>query len=278
MEFNCGACGGNMFAVGDWLCRCGSCGYYRSNFKAGAGTGVSGLEQLRRANFKVILDFIEKKKPLKGSRILDIGCAQGWFLEEATLRGAIAHGIEPELANFEKCRAAGFSVESGFFPEDLKKEGSFDLIFFNDVFEHIPNPELICEALEHRLSEGGLLVINLPNSSGIIFKIASILNKIGIRSPYERLWQKGFASPHISYFNEISIKKMIENATALRQIFIFNLDTLNLAGLWHRVRASHKGIGGAFIYLFILIFSFILPYCKPDIIVCGFEKNFKSSL
>lgn len=260
-----------MHPITGWVERCAACGYQRSTLRPGAGTGIDGLESLRRANFELILDRLEVIRPLRGARILEIGSAWGWFLEAATRRGAVAHGIEPEAANVELSRAAGHSVELGFFPSDLRDQGPYDLIVFNDVFEHIPDPAGLGAELERRLAPGGLLVINLPSSDGTIYRIASMFRRLGFASPYERLWQKDFASPHVSYFNPASLRRMIEGHSRLAWQSTFALPSVVRDGLGERIRSSHRGALGSAIHAGMWGLSYLLPLLPADIVVVVFR-------
>jgi 2-polyprenyl-3-methyl-5-hydroxy-6-metoxy-1,4-benzoquinol methylase len=230
------------------------------------------LKDLRKENYEQILDKIQILMPIKGARLLEVGSAWGGFLEAAGKRGALAQGIEPETANVEKSLADSLAVEQGYFPRDLEDSGPYSIIIFNDVFEHIPCPDSLCREIEARLEKGGLLVINLPSSNGAIFHIASMLDKIGISSPYERLWQKDFTSPHVSYFSPENLKKMIELKTKLRQELMFSLPSVLRKGLYARVKSSHTGIFGLMIFLAAWSLSFVLPMLRPDIVVCIFRS------
>ena len=83
---------------------------------------------------------------------------------------------------------------SGFFLGDLQDHGPYDVIAFNDVFEHLPSPVLAIKRVEELLSVDGTVVINLPSSEGALFRIATLLAAMGFTSPLERLWQMAF--PH----------------------------------------------------------------------------------
>src|SRR5580698_8766443 len=168
----CDACGTSMQSQRDWLFRCPKCNLYHSTLMPGSGTGIEGLEDLRRANFELMLDRVEQGRSLSGLRLLEIGSAKGWFLEAATRRGMVAQGLEPEEANVRIARTNGLSVESGFFPADLQDHGPYDVIAFNDVFEHLPSTVSAIKRVEELLAADGTVVINLPSSEGMLFRIA----------------------------------------------------------------------------------------------------------
>ena len=267
----CPVCGHPMKAQSNWVDRCGECRFLRSSLPAGPGTGIGGLEPLRRANFEEILDRVQASRPLAGARVLEVGSAWGWFLQAAARRGAIVHGIEGERANAEKSVADGFSVEHGLFPDDLNDKGPYDFIVFNDVFEHIAKPELLCRKIEVLLKPGGLLVLNLPTTDGALFRIASLLARVGVSSPYERVWQKGFASPHVSMFNHANLVRMVQRHTTLREEMTFPLPCVIRDGLGERVRSSYRGLAATVMLAGLWALTFLLPRLPPDVIVAVFR-------
>lgn len=267
----CPVCGQVMKAKLSWVDRCDRCRFLRSNLSPGPGTGIDGLEPLRRSNFERILDRIEELRPLAGTRLLEIGSAWGWFLEAAARRGVMGHGIEGERINAEKTKTSGLSVEFGLFPNDLVDLGPYDFIIFNDVFEHIPDPENLCKKLEQLLSLDGLLIINIPSTDGAMFRLSEFLYKIGIRDPYERLWQKDFASPHISMFNHANLTQMFHRHSNLREETTFSLPYVIRDGLGDRIRSSHGGAVGAVMLAGVWALTFVLPLLPADAIVVMFR-------
>src|SRR6266513_1889682 len=151
----CEACGSLMRQKKAWLYRCPACGFHFSLLRPAEGTGIPGLETLRRHNFEILLDRLQMLRPLKGARVLEVGSAWGWFLEAAERRGAKVRGIEPEIENADLARQRGFDIETGFFPADLRDRGPYDMIVFNDSFEHVPNPSLLVAEIQKLLATNG---------------------------------------------------------------------------------------------------------------------------
>ena len=81
------------------------------------------------------------------------------------------------------------------YQNQFLKKKKFDIIIFNDVFEHIANLNNTIFEIKKLLKDDGLIFINLPTSDGIVFKISEILNKFGSLKLYNRLWQRGQARP-----------------------------------------------------------------------------------
>lgn len=269
---SCEACAHTMRSAGAWVFECPACGFLSSTLTPGIGTGIDGLETLRRNNYERMLDRIDRLRPLKGARILEVGSAWGWFLAAAQRRGASAQGIEPEAGNAELARAAGLRVDIGFFPGDLTGNGLYDIIVFNDVFEHIPAPSRMVDKIAARVAPGGLLVLNCPSRNGVLFRLARALNALGAPGAYERLWQKGFSSPHVSYFNASNLKLLIEQRSQLREVARFSLPSISRDGLTKRVRNHDKGIASALTLAIIWCLSFAQALLPPDIEVNVFRK------
>jgi SAM-dependent methyltransferase len=267
----CEACGSAMRFKKTWMFRCGTCGFLISTLSPGGGTGVPGLEDLRRRNFEIILDRLEQIRPLERTRVLEVGSAWGWFLTAMHRRGVRVRGIEPEAANAELARRQGLDVDTGFFPHDLRHRGPYDAIIFNDVFEHLPNPSVIVEETQKLLNPGGMVVLNIPSSDGALFKLATMLDAFGSSSWLERLWQKDFPSPHVSYFNPGNLKTLVENSSDLKLITTFSLDSVSRDGLGARIRRSHRTASGTIAFAGIWALSFLLPLLPSDIHVSVFQ-------
>ena len=185
-----------------WLWHCGYCGFLRSNLTPGKQNTVEGLAELRTHNFKKILSRMAHFGPLADKSLLEVGCAHGWFLEQAKPYNMKLVGIESDHERALPAIEQGFDILEGFFPEIIAEtEQQFDFIIFNDVFEHLADPDAALSAINTLLKPGGILILNLPSSQGIFYRLSKILAKLGAPGKLHRLWQMGFASPHLSYFN-----------------------------------------------------------------------------
>lgn len=160
---------------------CENCNYMASKEKQGHGADVLGINDVRVHNYERILNILKEKYSMHKT-ILDIGCADGLFLDLASNYGYEVTGLEPDHRKYTEAIEKGFNVIEGFFPDALDCFDSvYDVIIFNDSFEHIPySPSLIAAIKKHLKPEKGILIVSLPSSDGIIFKISSFwARKIG---------------------------------------------------------------------------------------------------
>jgi SAM-dependent methyltransferase len=199
----------------------------------------AGLHGLRLRNFGRILQAIEPFRSRPAPRLLDVGSAHGWFLDAASTRGYEVTGLEPD-AGILAAHGGRHRVIRGLFPQDLPAGERFDVISFHDVFEHLPDPDAVLRACVASLEPGGLLVLNLPSSRGPLFRAAQPLAALGWRRPLDRLWQRGFPSPHLSYFDPDNLSRLA-GRHGFEPVARLDLPALEREGLWQRLRLDRRG-------------------------------------
>ena len=264
---------------------CRACGFLASGLEPGIGAPEkhraldealrsASLAPIRRINFNKVLDRLAALRPGGRLSVLDVGCAHGWFLQEAAGRGHLAVGIEPDAQIASQARTVGVQVISGFFPTDLPAEVSFDVITFNDVFEHLPDLASVAQACRDRLRTDGLLAITLPSSHGILFRVARVLERLGVRGPMERLWQRGFPSPHLAYFHPEGLARFL-SSHGFRECHRQELPSFSRAGLWQRLRYDRRAsiVSSAFYYLALLSLGPAFRLFPSDISFQVFERG-----
>ena len=119
----------------------------------------------------VRLDKIEELKPDRG-RLLDIGCALGFFVELSLNRGWESQGIEISeyASNWARSRLGINVITGNFLSYNFKKE-YFDAITMFYVLEHFSNVEDVIKKIYTILRKGGVLAIAIPNRGGISYRL-----------------------------------------------------------------------------------------------------------
>ncbi|WP_172806282.1 class I SAM-dependent methyltransferase [Aeromicrobium choanae] len=232
----------------DWCFRCATCGTWASTLPVLINSDAAhraldedlrdiGLATLRRQNLAIVVQQLVDSGVSPPARLLDVGSAHGWFLRAASERGFDAEGVEPDEA--VAARSDAGRVRVGFFPGALAEDEQFDAITYNDVLEHLPDVDAMVAASVRHLRPGGLLSINIPDSGGMIFWVARVLRRIGMRSAFDRLWQVGLPSPHLWYFDRRGLVRLGERH-GLEPVYSGSLDSVSRVGLWQRVHSDRR--------------------------------------
>src|SRR3989344_7177903 len=92
-------------------------------------------------------------------KLLEIGCGNGFFLEEAKREGYDVYGVEPGKPSVEKARSdIKKNIKNDIFKPKMFKKNSFDVICCFQTFDNIPNPNDILAECHKVLRKGGLML------------------------------------------------------------------------------------------------------------------------
>ncbi len=99
-------------------------------------------------------------------RLLDVGCAYGFLLEEAARRGWQPQGVEVSTEAARHSHAAcGVPVFNGTLRDAAFPDEAFDAVVMNDVIEHMPDPAAEIREVHRILQPGGLFILHTPNEA-----------------------------------------------------------------------------------------------------------------
>jgi len=269
----------------EWLFVCSNCGLLASNIepKIPEQAGPSLVDEARRAhgladirtrNNNIVLEHIQNILDGRSKRLLDVGSGLGFFLKQAAACGFDVSGIEPDANVVEESRKTGLQVRHGYFPHCLQSGETFDGIVFNDVLEHIPDLVNIFDACTTYLAPGGLLVLNCPNRRGVFYRIADLLDRVGVHGPFDRMWQRDIASPHVWYFKPDDLRRLGEQR-GLTFAGTLNLLPITLRGVSHRIFhvRNQSVLMGATALLGTLLLTPFLAVLPRDISVVMLQKK-----
>ena len=204
---SCPGCGGpteqeRLYSIRDCaILRCPVCGlgrteapafkpeqYYTDDYFSGEHADgyadYRGAEPVLRREFARTVDFIRARRD--GGRLLEVGCAYGFFLEEAKPYFDVA-GIELAADAAAHARQAGLAVHTGIADEaTLARLGSFDVMVMLDVIEHLPDPLGMLALLGRHLAPGGIIVITTGDFGS---PVARLLGRHWrLMTPPQHLW------------------------------------------------------------------------------------------
>jgi 2-polyprenyl-3-methyl-5-hydroxy-6-metoxy-1,4-benzoquinol methylase len=207
------------------------------------------------------------QKHADGKNLLDIGCAQGFFLFSASKAGYTTKGIEiSQDAAAYAIREFGLDVEAKPFEELRFPENHFDVVTLWQVLEHVPYPLMTLKEVHRILKPGGLVVASTPNIEGIP---AKILRK--------RWWD--IKRLHLNQFTTKTLADILQNAgfenmsavsyRGFVSLSILLTMTLKYLDAYERLKAlfNPDHILGKMLNRVMLIYSSRLNHC----VVLGFK-------
>jgi 2-polyprenyl-3-methyl-5-hydroxy-6-metoxy-1,4-benzoquinol methylase len=150
-----------------------------------------------------------KYLPKNAKRVLDIGCSNGSFAEiikkqnNAEVWGIEymeEHGIEA-MKKLDKV----FIGMCEDFIENLP-DNYFDAIYFNDVLEHLVDPNKVLEIVKQKLSSTGVVISSIPN-----IRFYKSLRKVLINKDWKYEDHGTMDRTHLRFFTKKSIRRMYED-------------------------------------------------------------------
>ncbi len=127
------------------------------------------------------LDFVRESVPLKGARVLDLGCGGGLLSEALAREGADVVGIDLASDVLAVARLhlheSGQSVdyrETSAEALAAAEPASFDAICCMEMLEHVPDPASVMRACATLLKPGGRLFASTINRTPAAFALAIV--------------------------------------------------------------------------------------------------------
>ncbi len=118
------------------------------------------------ASYNKLLDEFEHYR--QTGNILDVGCGQGDFLNEARKRGWNVYGCEYSDAAIALCHGRNLPVQQGELTSEMFQDVHFDVITTFEVIEHINNPNEHFNLIHEKLRAGGLYYCTTPNFNALL--------------------------------------------------------------------------------------------------------------
>jgi 2-polyprenyl-3-methyl-5-hydroxy-6-metoxy-1,4-benzoquinol methylase len=174
-------------------------GYYRE------WTGVQ--RERRLGMWGARLDRLERR--VSRGRLLDVGCAEGTFLELAKRRGWEVSGTElSAYAAAEASRRLGAEIFCGELSEARYPDCSFDVVTLWHVLEHVRNPGDCLREIRRIIRPQGFLLIAVPNVDDWLMQMAYRI----VRGRPKRLFSKKDREIHLTHFSARTIRMYLEKA------------------------------------------------------------------
>jgi len=173
-------------------------------------------EQGRRASSAPILEYMRKLG--KSGHLLDIGCAAGFFLDEARKKGWEIYGLELSewAVAYGKEKLKLDNLRQGTLVRGMYPDSYFDVIVMQDTIEHLIDPKAQLAEMRRILKADGVICVTTPD-------IDSLLSRI-LRAKW---W--GIKRFHLYYFSRATLCGML-SATGFGPI---KIKSYARAFTWH---------------------------------------------
>jgi SAM-dependent methyltransferase len=143
---------------------------YFSGKKRDGYSDYVGSEVVLRREFRTLIRRM-RRAGIGPGKLLEIGCAYGFFLLEAKKEFDVT-GIEICNDAVEFCVSRGLNVRQGTISEDALPDGTqYDVTVMLDVIEHLENPEQVLTLIRSRLIPGGALVITTGDWESLLSRV-----------------------------------------------------------------------------------------------------------
>jgi len=242
---SCIVCGSsaNFTPAFDILARCGACGFvtwlgatsddpgtlYDERYFAGVDyPDYVGNETALRRSMKRHLEQMSGYLSARGS-VLEIGCAYGFFLDEARTRFTRVVGIDVAESAVDHARTH-FKVNalSGAFLDVAFDEESFDVICLWDTIEHLDRPDLFLQKSRRLLQPNGRLFLTTGDISSLNARVRG------------SSWRQIHPPSHVHYFSRDSITRLLDRVG----FRVMGIETAGYYHTLHNILASIHLRGG----------------------------------
>jgi 2-polyprenyl-6-hydroxyphenyl methylase/3-demethylubiquinone-9 3-methyltransferase len=127
------------------------------------------------------LGYVRQRLPLKGARVLDVGCGAGLLSEAMAREGAqvTALDLSPQLIDVARLHLLESGLDVDYRLESVEsladtQAGAFDAVTCMEMLEHVPDPAAVVAACARLLRPGGQLFVSTLNRTPLAFAVAVV--------------------------------------------------------------------------------------------------------
>jgi SAM-dependent methyltransferase len=190
--------------------------YGRGYFEGGEYRDYLADRDALRQNFAARLRTLERFLLPQHTRLLEVGCAYGVFLDLAQQHFARARGIDISETAVASARARGLDAIVADLPA-LAADEHFDVICAWDTIEHLARPDYYVESAARLLTGGGLVALTTGD-----------IGSLNARWRGAR-WRLIHPPTHVHYFSVATLTRLLDR---------FGLDVVHVEH-----PAVHRSIG-----------------------------------
>jgi len=170
-------------------------GYFQGETRDGYAD-YGGSERVLRAEFRYALKHLIRYAS-GGGRLLELGCAYGFFLAEAE-RYYSATGLDVSAEAISFARARGLDAHHGMLTDEFTgARGPFDVVVMLDVIEHLEAPVDVLSRIHRALPTGGYLMVTTGDWDSLLARLTG------------RHWRLMTPPQHLFFFSRRTIMRLL---------------------------------------------------------------------
>jgi SAM-dependent methyltransferase len=171
--------------------------YAASYFEGGEYRFYEEDKAVLQRNFRRRVSELRRFSP--EGRLLEIGCAHGYFLEVARAHWTV-RGIDVSADAVARARAVGLDAVAGEFLELPEEPGRYDVICLWDTIEHLERPVETVEKAARWLKPGGTLALTTGDAGSLLARVQG------------EKWRQIHPPTHLFYFTRATLGRLFRRA------------------------------------------------------------------
>ncbi len=197
-------------------------------------------ENGRRRSSRIILKKISRYR--RSGRMLEIGCATGFLLDEARRIGWEVYGLDLSSWAVRFAREKlNLKVEDKSLEEVGFTPNYFDAVIVSDVIEHLSDPQKTLQEIRRVLKPTGIIYISTPDIDSLLSKILKA-----------RWW--GIQQAHLYYFSKKTLSRLLDSS-GFKVIAYGSYARVFSVSYWaRRLCGYNKFLGGTFKFVSKVLF------------------------
>ena len=152
----------------------------------------------------------DKNLPLKGLRILDVGCGGGLLCEPMARLGAHVTGVDALEKNVKTATAhakkSGLKIDYRYGTVEALTDKPYDVVLNMEVLEHVTDPPAFIKACTHMVRDGGMMFCSTLNRTAKAFTMAIF------GAEYVMNWLPKGTHQYKKFITPLELTRMLKNA------------------------------------------------------------------
>jgi len=198
---SCDRCGSYVY-VGDMGAPVSEL-YSETYYTGGEYMDYEGDAPIHSHNFQRKIDIIEKCAGAQAfERVVDVGCAYGFFLDACVKHGTRTHlGLDVGASGVAHCKQKGLNAELLSEEDPLPTQIPFSptLVTLWDTFEHLMDPAASVKQIASWQGGGGILAMSTVRSDSIVARLRG------------RKWRQFHPPTHLCYPTKQALSLLVES-------------------------------------------------------------------